>query len=273
MRNTVIGAAVLTVIMATAAAPAHSLGRAMPPGDVNIEVVSDRGSVFQTIPHRDFRKSGTRIIKRYLEAKKGENYEIVITNDTPERVGVVIAVDGRNIITGKRSELRNSEAMYIVNAYETARYDGWRTSQEQVHRFYFTNAADSYSVRTFADSSAMGVIAMAVFREKDPPRPLLEEKREGQAAPAAPSAGVAPQSADRAMAKESAGTGFGDARYSPVITVQFEPERNPVQKTLVKYEWREVLCRKGILSCGRELGNRLWDEDGYAPYPPGYPKN
>ena len=271
MRTTVIAAAVFSVIMASAA-PAHSLGRALLPGEVNIEVVSDRGNIFQAIPHQDFRQSSTRIIKRYLEAKKGENYEIVITNSTPERVGVVIGVDGRNIITGKRSELGNNEAMYIVNAYESVRCDGWRTSNDQVHRFYFTDEPDSYTVKTFGDSSAMGVIAVAVYREKQQPRPLLEQKLDGFAAPAPPSS-KKPQSADRALAKESAGTGFGDAQYSPVITVQFEPERDPVQKTLAKYEWREVLCRKGILSCNQQLGNRLWDEDGYAPYPPGYPGN
>ena len=271
MRNTVIAAAVLAVILAVVA-PVHALGRATLPGEVNIEMVSDRGTVFQAGPYKDFRKDGTRVSKKYLEAKKGENYAIVITNNTPERVGVVIAVDGRNIISGKRSELRNNEAMYIVNACETARYDGWRTSKEQVHRFYFTDEADSYSVKTFSDSSAMGVIAVVVYREKERPQLLQEQKREGSAAPA-PSAKKAPQSADRALAKENAGTGFGDAQYAPVITVQFEPERNPVQKTLVKYEWREVLCRKGILSCNREIGNRLWDNDGYAPYPPGYPKN
>jgi hypothetical protein len=273
MRNTVIAAAVLAVIIATGAAPAHALNRAILPGEVNIEVVSDTGNVFQAIPLKDFWKSNTRVIKRYLEARKGENYGLVIRNNTAERVGVVIAVDGRNIITGKRSELRNNEGMYIVNAYETARYDGWRTGQDQVHRFYFTDVADSYSVKTFADSSAMGVIVMAVYREKQQPRPILEKKREERAAPAASSAQKAPRNADSALAKESAGTGFGDAQYSPVVTVQFEPEREPIQKTLVKYEWHEVLCRKGILSCGRELGNRLWDEDRYAPYPPGYPRN
>jgi hypothetical protein len=266
--------AVLALITAlTGATTAFSYSRPVFPGEVGIEVVSDKGTVFQIIPHKDFWQGGTRITKSYLEAHKGDNYGIVITNRTPERVGVVIAVDGRNIITGKRSDLKNNESMYIVNAYETARYDGWRTGQDQVHRFYFTDVADSYSVKTFTDSSALGVIAMAVYREKEQPRPLLEEKREGQAAPAAPSAGAATKSAERALAKESAGTGFGDAQYSPVITVQFEPERSPVQKTLVKYEWRDVLCRKGILSCGRETGNRLWDENGYAPYPPGYQGN
>jgi len=272
MKRTIV-AILAVIIAAVGAAPASSSGMPVLPREVGIDVVSDRGPVLQVIPHKDFWTGSTHVSKWYLEARNGENYGIVITNRTPERVGVVIAVDGRNIITGKRSGLRSTESMYIVNAHEVARYDGWRTSQDEVHRFYFTDAADSYSVRTFADSSAMGVIAMAVFREKEQPRPLQEEKREGQAAPSAPSAGPAPQSADRALAKESAGTGFGDTRYSPVETVQFEPERDPIQKTLVKYEWREVLCRKGILRCNQELGNRLWDEDEYAPYPPEYRKN
>ena len=177
-----IAFAILAVIIAAlGGTPAYSYDRPILPGEVGIEVVSDRGTVFQAIPYKDFWTDNTRVSKRYLEAKKGENYGIVITNRTPERVGVVIAVDGRNIITGKRSDLKNTETMYIVNAYETARYDGWRTSNDQVHRFYFTDVADSYSVKTFEDSSAMGVIAMAVFREKEQPRPLLEEKRQGPA--------------------------------------------------------------------------------------------
>jgi len=268
-----IAIAVLAVIIGTAGAgPACAHSRPVLPGEVCIEVVSDRGAVFQAIPHKDFRQGGTRVSKSYLEARKRENYGIVITNRTPERVGVVIAVDGRNIITGKRSDLRNNESLYIVNAYETVRYDGWRTSREEVDRFYFTDAADSYSVKTFADSSAMGVIAMAVYREKEQ-RPPQEEKREGQAPPAAPSAGASSKSAAGKLYNESAGTGFGDAQHSPVIIVQFEPERDPVQKTLIKYEWREALCRQGLLACGRESGNRLWDDNGYAPYPPGYRGN
>ncbi len=48
---------------------------------------------------------------------------LIYFNKIPDRVGVVIDVDGRNIITGKRSNLKSTEAMYIVNAYETARND------------------------------------------------------------------------------------------------------------------------------------------------------
>ncbi len=250
-------------------APAYPHGRDRLQGTVSVEVVSEDGKALLTVPHRDLRSGGTRIIKQYLEAHKGENYGIVIRNRTSERIGVVVAVDGRNIISGKRSELEHSEEMYLVNAWEEGRYDGWRTDRDTVHRFYFTDPGDSYSERTFHDASAMGVIAVAVYREKERPAPV---QKKGEIAPAAPQADLSEKSASRAK-EEAAGTGFGDARYSPVIHVAFEPELVPVQKTLIKYEWRETLCRKGVIRCERETGNRLWDETSYAPLPPGYREN
>ena len=54
--------------------------------------------------------------------------------------------------------------------------DGGRHS-DTVHKFYFTDTADSYSVRTFEDSTAMGVIAVAVYREKERPQPLYQSKQ------------------------------------------------------------------------------------------------
>ncbi len=241
-------------------------------GEVSIEIVSEKGSNFMTIPHKDFSDGGTHVVKKYLEARRGENYGIVIRNMTPDRIGAVIAVDGRNIISGKKSELKNSEDMYIVNGYEHGRYDGWRTARDKVHKFYFTDTADSYAMRTFSDSTAMGVIAVAIYREKEQPRPLYEQKRRGDA-PAAPSARGSAKGQAGIARDESAGTGFGDEKYSPVTRVAFEPDLMPAQKPRVKYEWREVLCGKGILNCRQEPGNRLWDEDAYAPYPPGYPRN
>jgi len=266
---------VLSVVLAItllAASTAHSHREDRLRGVMSIEVLSDSGSALLTIPHKDIWKGGTRIVKSYLEAKKGEKYSIVIRNSSPERIGVVVAVDGRNIISGKKSDLKPAEDMYLVSGYETARYEGWRTDKDTVHRFYFTEPDDSYSARTFNDTSALGVIAVAVYREKDRHRPRQELKKR-DSAPAAPSMGSAEQSASLAAKDEAAGTGFGEGQYSPTVRVAFEPERTPVQKTLVKYEWREVLCRKGILSCGPEIGNRLWDDGEYASYPPGYRGN
>jgi len=270
MRYTALVIAAALTMAASAPAYPHNEDRVG--GEVGIEIVSESGGTFLRIPHRDFWKGETRIIKQYLEAMRGENYGIVIHNMTSERIGVVIAVDGRNIISGKKSNLRNNEAMYIVNSYESGEYDGWRTAGDRVHKFYFTDMADSYAVQTFSDSTAMGVIAVAVYREKEQPQPRYEQEKRNYR-PTAPSAESAAQGKAGMARDESAGTGFGDERYSPTIRVVFEPEGTPIQKTLLKYEWREVLCRKGIINCREEARNRLWDEDAYAPFPPGYQRD
>jgi hypothetical protein len=268
------GALVIIAALMMVAVPAYPHDGSTLRGAVSIKIVSEQGGTFLTIPHKEYWKRGTHIIKQYLEARRGAHYGIVIRNMTPDRIGVVIAVDGRNIISGKKSDLKNSEAMYIVNSYGHGRYDGWRTASDTVHTFYFTDIADSYAMRTFSDSSAMGVIAVAVYRAKERPQPLYEYKRHDDAPSGlGPSAERAAPGKTEAFSDERAGTGFGDEHYSPTIRVAFNPEKRPVQKTLIKYEWREVLCRKGILYCQAEPQNRLWDEDEYAPYPPGYARH
>lgn len=239
--------------------------------EVDVEVVSSEGKAFLTIPHRDFWAGRTHIIKKYQEAGKGENYGIIVRNNTPERVGVVVAVDGRNIISGRKSDLGRTEEMYIIGSFEQARFDGWRTAQDTVNRFYFTGKRDAYAQRTFNDSSSLGVIAVAVYREQNKHDRLLGmNNRKSAPAPAVAAEGGARDHASGARQDEIAGTGFGDEQYSPVTRVAFQPQSSPFQKTLIKYEWREVLCRKGLLNCGPEPGNRLWDDGEFAPYPPGY---
>lgn len=204
--------------------------------------------------------------KAYAEAVKGENYRIVVRNRLNQRIGIVIAVDGRNIISGQKSWLRNSERMYILEPFESNEYAGWRTASDRINRFYFTSAADSYAA-SFGDRSAMGVIAVAVYpeiRRYDPPcYGSSQEMTRDKAARSAPSA---------RMEEKSAGTGYGREEYSPSRLVAFEPESRAVEKIFLKYEWRSTLCRKGIINCCRKPDprNRLWDNDGFAPPPGGY---
>ncbi len=252
------------VVFMLSAAQGFSYGR----GTVDVEIISDSGDEFSVIPFKNFETGSTHIIKKYLGAKRGENYGIVIKNNMPEKIGVVIAVDGKNIISGKKSFLKNNERMYIVEPYGYTRLEGWRTDEDTVHRFYFTDIRDSYAVKTFGDTSAMGVIAVAVFREKEMPRILHERQLLKEKAPASPQSSE--KGGLRRYESDTAGTGFGDETYSPVIKVEFEPERIPYEKILIKYEWREILCKKGLLRCRPEERNRLWDEGEYAPYPPGY---
>ena len=253
----------VALLVFTTQACAHYRGR-----NVDVRIVPDHGGKFTTIPFKNYYSGETHIIKKYLEARKGENYSIVVRNRLSERVGIVVAVDGRNIISGKKSYLKNNEMMYIVGPYGSVKLEGWRTDDDTVHKFYFTDVHDSYSMRTFGDKSAMGVITVAVFREKNRPAIFFDKTLREESH--APSAGAHGKSDSKRYGDESAGTGFGDGRYSPVVRVEFEPERIPHEKILVKYEWSDVLCKKGLIKCWQKEDNRLWDEYGYAPFPPGY---
>jgi hypothetical protein len=232
---------------------------------VRIDVVDDRGRALNQYS-ADTR--GYKTQRTYLEAIKGKRYQLRIRNTSNRRLAVVVAVDGRNILTGKKSYLRNNEKMYVLDPYESASYKGWRTNQNHVNRFYFTSAGDSYS-NAWGDRSAMGVIAVAVFDEKH--RQYYKKHRKG---------GLSNKSAPRRgyLADESTGTGFGREEYSPTIRVNFKAKHKPSFKHFYKYEWRNTLCKRGIVNCNNyendyNNNNRFWPREsnnGYAPYPPGH---
>jgi hypothetical protein len=278
-------AAIILVVMACAANVwAGSVGDA-----VEVRIVTDDGRTLPTYPV----KMKHALKKVYAEAVKGDHYRIEVRNRLNRRIGLVIAVDGRNIITGEKSWLRNNKRMYILEPYGSGEFAGWRTGQERINRFYFTDVPDSYAA-AFGDESAMGVITIAAYPEmrhyEAPPSPMSQPapSRErsyggmggnGSAADRAAEAPAAPEaksmrkeSARAGQALESAGTGYGREEYSPVETVAFEAEKRAVETIHFKYEWRSTLCRLGVVSCDKppcRPPNRLWDNGGFAPPPPG----
>ena len=229
---------------------------------VSVEIIGPDGRVFREIPVNA--RDGA--MRSYLQAEKGVRYEVRVRNVTGERLGLVIAVDGRNIINGKKSELARNEPMYVLDAWSTQDYAGWRANLEAINEFYFTDWQDSYA-EAFGDRSARGVIALAVYREV-PPAPVQPPYREpglsrdSEALPAPP----APTTADRAHEK-SAGTGYGDRRADHAVRVGFVASERAARH-FIKYEWRDTLCRKQLITCGGN--NRFWDEAtlGFAPPPP-----
>ena len=242
------------------------------PGDISVEIVDARGRELSTFDtHR--RHSGP-LRKAYVQALPGQEYGIRITNHTNERLAFVVAVDGRNIISGKRSKLKSKERKYVINPYQTATYRGWRSSKNRVNEFYFTDEDDSYSA-AFGDYSAMGVIAVAAFRDRDRyeyDEELHYESRKRSSAPRA-------DSSRSESYKSAPGTGYGDERYSRSRRVSFDAERKASATFLFKYEWRETLCDMGVTNCySHRYGkrNRMWNDDrryanrGYAPPPPRY---
>jgi hypothetical protein len=276
-----IATLILVFLLLTGSAWANVAGNA-----VEVRIVTDEGWTLPTYPHKIRHDSH----KFYAEALKGDHYRIEVVNRLDRRVGLVIAVDGRNIISGAKSWLKNTERMYVLEPYGSGEYAGWRTAQNRINRFYFTDAPDSYAA-AFGDESAMGVIAVAVYPEIQPcPPPVsryfpslnksrerksageVEHGRSDAAAVPSPSTKSLKEQASSLPADDRAGTGYGREEYSPSRIVAFEPERQSVDRIYIKYEWRSTLCRLGVLACGKppcQAPNRLWDDYGYAPPPPG----
>ena len=236
--------------------------RASSPAPISVEIVAPDGRVFREFPV-NARDGAWR---SYLQAEKGARYEVRVRNASGERLGLVIAVDGRNIINGKKSELARGEPMYVLDGWDAQSYAGWRATLDAINEFYFTEWSDSYA-EAFGDRSARGVIAVAVYREAAPPQPVYQggaEDSQGAAAAAPP----AREKSDRQSRSESAGTGYGDRRVERAVQVEFRAHPEPDSRHFIKYEWREALCRKRLLECGEQ--NRFWDEStlGFAPPPP-----
>lgn len=246
-------------------ATASASDRISPPQTlVSLEFVDDQGSVFASYPTGPGRSS---VLRAYLEARLEARYNIRARNLSGERVGIVIAVDGRNIVSGERSELGRSESMYVLEPYQSATYTGWRTSETEVRRFFFTDVENSYASR-IGDESATGVIAAAVYKARRAPTGTRRRQPGDRASAPSPSAEADDRSGAGAERSAQAGTGFGENQRSRAIRVAFSPARRASERSFFKYEWSEQLCARGVKMCERP--NRFWPEPwhGFVPFPP-----
>src|SRR6266850_1194209 len=96
--------------------------------DVQVQVAGNTAPLYFRPSHWD---------RHYFQAFKGRNYSLVVRNTTGRRIGVLIAVDGLNVVNGERSRLSHDEPMYVLDPYSQAVIRGWRTSLDDVRRFVF----------------------------------------------------------------------------------------------------------------------------------------
>jgi hypothetical protein len=101
--------------------------------------------------------------KLYVAGAPGHRYGVRIVNRTNSRVLTVLSVDGVNAITGQTADPNQSG--YVLGAYDSTEVDGWRKNMSEVAEFNFTALRDSYAARTGRPNN-VGVIGVAVFREK-----------------------------------------------------------------------------------------------------------
>src|SRR4051812_23218929 len=107
--------------------------------------------------------------RRYVEAREGSEYDLVVRNPLGVRVAVALSVDGLNTIDARRASSWES-SKWVIEPYGTARIRGWQTSSTSARRFYFTTERDSYAAK-LGRASDLGVITAVFYREAVPPRP------------------------------------------------------------------------------------------------------
>jgi len=244
--------------------------------------------------------------RRYFQALRGRNYSLVVRNNTPRRVGVLIAVDGLNVISGERGALSRHESMYVLDPYERAVIRGWRTSLHEVRRFVFVDEERSYAERTGQANGDMGWIRVLAFREQrrfwddfgkirgeERPRDWRGDDFDGRAhrdeepaSPAPETREMAPRGElqedraeshldgarrDMASRQSNPGTGWGERRSDHVNRTHFTAERQPVDRITLRYEYASGLRALGIFP-ERHHRDRLWERErgqvGFAQ-PPG----
>lgn len=159
-----------------------------------------------------------------VEAKMDERYQIVVRNNSSRRLGLVVSIDGLNIISGKTSYHRPTESMYLLEPGQSGSFSGWRRDYDSVQRFYFTDSSDSYAART-GQYGERGWIKVAVFQERQPI--VVVPKRYDDFS----------DSEKRMSESLQAGTGYGERKYSPVETADFNSESFPVQMLRIKYDF------------------------------------
>ncbi|MDP3669271.1 MAG: hypothetical protein Q8R69_06240, partial [Telluria sp.] len=152
--------AVLRTTLATAALlaanlPAHAVGRL-----ADIQVVDrDSGETLTVYRHQG---------EHWVAGRPGARYAVSVRNATPGRVLGVVSVDGVNVISGETAAWQQTG--YVLSPWQQHAITGWRKSDAEVAAFHFTASSASYAERT-GRPAHVGVIGVAVFREKPLPSP------------------------------------------------------------------------------------------------------
>ena len=143
--------------------------------------------------------------RSFVVGAPGHEYAVRIRNNTGERILAVTSVDGVNVISGETAS--PDQSGYVIGPYGSVEIAGWRKSMERTAAFYFTDLGDSYAARTGRPGN-VGVIGVAVFRERPQPPISYYRDRERRIANAQRNADEGAASADSRSAPAGAGRGI-----------------------------------------------------------------
>jgi len=192
--------------------------------------------------------------RRYVVGKPGNEYAIRVRNGGSGRMLAVMSVDGINVITGDTASIPQSG--YVLSPGESADIAGWRKSMSRTAAFYFTALPDSYAARTGRPDN-VGVIGVAVFRERTRPIALEGLRRKDAAEPRSapmPAREEAANAAADSLAQspqERLGTGHGRSETSYASYTQFErASETPAETITIYYDSYQNLLAQGVPVAG-----------------------
>jgi hypothetical protein len=231
--------------------------------------------------------------RRYVEAREGVEYELLVRNPLPVRVAVALSVDGLNTIDARRTSAWES-SKWVIEPYGSIRISGWQMSSSRARHFYFTTERDSYAAR-LGRTSDLGVITAVFFRESTPrPYPVTPPPYDKDESARTRDRSEAPKESEsradgagrRARGGASvaatppaddgyAATGIGRSVGHDVTWIQMPLERAPAAELTVRYEYRDALVKLGLLprpwrddALRRRERARGFEEPRYSPEPP-----
>jgi len=192
----------------------------------------------------------------YIEALRGREYALRLTNLIDRRIAVALAVDGLNSIDAKTTPA-STASKWVLGPFETTTISGWQISSTDARRFFFTTEEESYGTWLGRDAN-LGVIEAVVFREQKPRMTLGQwfgSRSKAAPAPtdrARPSAGAEKQAGEAADVDELAATGIGRRIDHRVQRVHLELEDRPAAQLRLRYEYRRQLVQLGVLPSPKE---------------------
>ena len=259
-------------------AQAHTVG-----GIAEVAVIDrDSGEVLSPYYYRG---------EYWVAGRPGARYSIEIHNRLGERLLAVTSVDGVNVVSGATAGW--DQTGYVFSPGERYEVTGWRKTDREVAAFTFTASPNSYAERTGRPAN-VGVIGVALFRERQVPMPAYvppaigDPSERAQSAPRAanlgeladakvsPAAPMPPSAAGvTALPAPKLGTGHGEREYSYVNHTEFlRMQDHPNEVIRIRYDSFDNLLAMGIVKRPRPAAP--WanpfpasPEQQYVPDPPG----
>ena len=189
----------------------------------------------------------------WVAGKPGATYAIAVHNRLDERVLAVTSVDGVNVLSGDTAAW--NQTGYVFRPQQAYQITGWRKSDDVVAAFTFTASPNSYAARTGRPAN-VGIIGVAVFRERQQPPTLIPEENLPPPPAASPPASHSRSAATspEAMPAPKLGTGHGEREYSHVENTEFQRRQTqPDEIIRIRYDSLDNLIALGVVAKPRPV--------------------